>query len=203
MVRLQMPQFCATVTRIRTGDHGVHSRRKPSRSVEPPDLRLGCEQPSLIVANSGLWDLESFWFHDGNRSKDFQIRAEHVERYVAGVKRLVSTLRATFPKSRIVWRTAHPAGPQRHGSLGFSHVVQQQAMHALNEGVRAFAPSWNLELFDTGRMLQGLIPTGILSRQSTIGGVGLWDGLHLNPWIHVPLINIMLNVLSETHGLEF
>ena len=157
----------------------------------------------MIVANSGLWDLEGFWYHDANRAEHFQVRAEHVHRYLDGVRRFVATLRATFPRSRIVWRTAHPAGPQRHGALGFSHVVQQQAMHALNEGVRAFAPAWGLELLDTARMLQGLVPTGILSKQSTIGGVGLWDGLHLHQWVHIPLVNMMLNLLSETHPLEY
>ena len=173
-VRQQLPKFCE-------GDRG---------SGGAP-----CNHPSLVVANSGLWDLEAFWLYGTNRTtKDFTLEPKHIQRYVQGVHSLLFELRRTFPRSKIMWRTAHPALPIGYGSAG-THPL---AIHALNEAVRAHAPEWDVDIIETAMMLQQLQPRGLLSLGAAHYVVGTWDGRHLVPFVHVPLVNLLLNVLLQT-----
>jgi hypothetical protein len=106
-------------------------------------------------------------------------------------------LRATFPGSRLVWRTVHPALPILYGSWGKERALNPFAVHALNEGVRSFAADWEIELLDTGRMLQQLIPRGMMRGASMHDAVaGTSDGHHLFPWVHIHLVNLMLNLAA-------
>ena len=185
MIEHQLPRFC----------EGVNASRRGR-------VRLGCQEPSLIVANSGLWDLEAWWLHDGGRNGSFQLEPSHLKRYIDGVRRMCTALRRRFVHSRIVWRTIHPSNPRRYGSWGSSWGVHPMAIEALNTAVRAFAPEMDLEIVDTGRMLQQLLPRGMLAHAAQHNVVGTWDGRHLYPWVHVPLLNLLLNLLWETMPQE-
>lgn len=174
-----LPGFCDSVRRWRGAE-------------------LGCDEPTLIMAHSGSWDLSAFWLHDGGRNASFQIEPSHIQRYVVGVRRLVRRLRLRFPRSRIVWRTAHPTLPQSYGAWGFSRAVNPFAVSALNEAVRAHAAEWGLEVLDTARMLQQLVPRGMLQTANVQNAlVGSYDGRHLYPWLHLPLVNLLLNVARD------
>ena len=138
--------------------------------------------PDVIVLSSGLWDLESLWLHEGNKSKSFQLSPEHIHLYVRRVRRLVAETHRIFPHSKLVWRTLHPVGAAKWGGGN----VHPASAAALNEAVRAHAPSWSdvigddegLEIFDAAALLQQLMPTGLLqhARLGPAGPVGTMDG---------------------------
>ena len=162
-------------------------------------VAAGCKEPTMIVLNSALWDLEMLWLYDGERQRDFELRPTQVHRYLRGVRALVETTRRVFPRSRILWRTLHPAGPAQYGGKS----THPASIHALNEAVRAHAPTWRLEIVDVGRMIQGLVPAaGLLHHARASNVFGTLDGRHLLPWVDIPVLNLLLNLLATTETHE-
>ena len=211
---------------------------------------VGCTEPDLVIAHSALWDLAAFAeidfldrdqldsLHTGlyadlsrlkkstraNLSRPFQIGGTHISRYVRGVERLVRTLQATFPSSRILWRTMHPSDSWKQQWVRAAHrplsvlsptlkpndrIASPQrgsnpvAIHALNVAIKAHAKEWNIEILDVGSMLQQLVPrrrTLIKTSRGEVSIVGTYDGMHLIGWLNLAVFNLVLNELWRTVG---
>ena len=161
----------------------------------------GGEDPTLVVASSGFWDIASWWAHEGNFSKRWSAiptaeggtrggalggasAVNYTERYLHGVHRFVREARRAFPRSTVVWRLMHP---------GMKHSITPRVVARLNAAVRSAAPSWRLPLLDVEAMMS------VLSKDGTPGlgkgpPYGTQDGRHLHPWLNIALLNVMLNM---------
>ena len=157
----------------------------------PPfrDLIRG-QDPTIIVAGSGFWDIASWWANEGHFHSAFQWNATHARRYVQGVRRFVGAIRRTFPSSRLLWRTLHP---------GYKHSITPSGAHALNEALRAHAKDWGLRFLDVGSMMQQLPPKlPFLPTRAPV--YGTLDGRHLHSWLNIELLNLILNAAGEAQS---
>ncbi|KAL1495570.1 hypothetical protein AB1Y20_016931 [Prymnesium parvum] len=147
--------------------------------------------PDVVVVGSGFWDIAAWWLHEGNTSRSWEAGPSYIPRYVRGVDGLLTATRRTFPHSKIVWRTMHP---------GFKHSITPSVVAMLNEAVRAKSKDWQVPLFDVARMVDQLpksthpVPLP-KERGSPYGTV---DGRHLHEWLNIGLLNVLLNLLSQT-----
>jgi len=149
--------------------------------------------PTVVIANSGFWDISSWWYNLGNASKTWSLQdtptANYTAEYLHGVHRFVQEVRRTFPRSLVVWRLMH---------FGKKHSITPAVVRHLNFAVRAAASSWRLPLLDVEPMIASL------SKKANPGlGYGLvygtLDGRHLHPWLNVALLNVILNLARVAH----
>ena len=157
----------------------------------------GGEDPLLIVANSGFWDLSAWWMHEGNWSRQWAVPDRYAGDYVAAVERLVEALRARFPSSTVVWRLMHP---------GSKHSITPRIVRHFNNAVRSIAPRLGLPLFDTEQMVRQLNPKVAprLGNEDPEARdlYGTTDGRHLHAFVDLAIFNVILNMARHVRGWQ-
>ena len=108
---------------------------------------------------------------------------------------MMASLRRTFPRSRLVWRTLHHV--QTHGA-------DPRVVDAMNDAVRRRANIVGFDMWEVGRMLE-LLPlsthanidsvTGKMTRLRLLGV--RFDNRHLSFLVDLALSSVLLNFVAR------
>jgi len=133
--------------------------------------------PTIVIFQSYLWDLAREWQLVGKEKEGWLPQAHFVQRWYHAVKELVRVIKTTFPQSKLIWRTAPPPTT---GDSGRSPEI----IHSMNELVKSYARSINLEYIDFGTMLQGISPQKV-------------HNTHPSREASLAYVNLVLNYLND------
>lgn len=154
--------------------------------------------PSLVVAQSYLWDLAQHWQNEGHLQAAFQPNiVSFVLQWTANVKRQLLLLRRTFPQAELAWRTAPPAAGQGRSA---------ETMRAMSNAARALlaedAALRRVRLIDwASELWAGENDTAAIFNTYT-DGMGHLDGTHPGRMDSLGLVSLALDVLCEQQGMS-
>mmetsp|Transcript_25252 Transcript_25252/g.65964 ORF Transcript_25252/g.65964 Transcript_25252/m.65964 type:complete len:339 (+) Transcript_25252:91-1107(+) len=105
------------------GKNGAHWKYEPTWKIieDAPNfghITFGPQPPDLVVVESSLWDLASWWQLTGH-----QATPERLEQWCnKDVPYLLKKVTDAFPKSQVVFRTAPQVAPENKGAERWTHA---------------------------------------------------------------------------------
>jgi len=153
-------------------------------------------QPDLVVVDDSLWSLSKWWEHNGGdismtNQSSFPIPSKELQQWCnGGLKSHMGLVAATYPSSRVAFRTAPTVTKPFYGQTAEIIDIMQECIAAQTNGDRLFGKYSVIHFHDmVDRMMQS-------SKEKGQPVEDLYcDGIHPGPEISLAYANMVLDLV--------
>ena len=138
------------------------------------------KDPTLIILQSYAWDIATEC-EKKNREKSNLLLGK-VDDWFTRNLRFIKHVNATFPSSRIMWRTSHPYT---------AYCATPSLLHKMNNIMRTLLPKYGIDIVEWNLLVT-----------STSTPMECKGQLHVSDTCNLPYMNVVLNVLSRVQPTD-